>query len=55
MPNSTVMELIKAVKSLHDDVLELKTDNTWIKRGLMGIYGLFGGCIIAVMAVWVTR
>lgn len=55
MPNSTVTELIKAVKSLHDDVITLKTDNIWIKRGLMGIYGLFGACIIAVVGAWVTR
>ena len=55
MPNSVVLDLIKAVKSLHDDVIILKTDNTWIKRGLMGIYGLFGAFIIACVGAWVSR
>jgi len=55
MPNSMVVELMKAVKSLHDDVIVLKNDNAWIKRGLLGIYGLFGTAIVTVIGIWVTR
>lgn len=55
MPTSVVNDLMRAVKSLHDDVIVLKNDNMWIKRGLIGIYGLFGASIVAVVGTWMAR
>ncbi len=55
MPSSVVNELIKAVRSLHDDVLKCNKDMEWVKRGLLGIYGIFGAAALAVIGAWVTR
>lgn len=37
MPNNIVNQLIRAVSDLHDEVIKLKNDNVWLKRGIIGI------------------
>lgn len=50
MPSKTVDAVIKAVASLHDSVIEIKTDMRWIKRGMIGLYSAVGiACIGALV------
>ncbi len=56
MPNNKVLELIAAVKNMHDDLITLKTDFAWVKRGMLGIYASIGvGAVTLVTALLMHR
>lgn len=50
MPNNIVNQLIKAVADLHDEVVKLKNDNIWLKRGIIGIISSLVAVFTAVVA-----